>query len=196
MQRLRGPSKFPVVQIPNDLPPEEHAQRTIQKMMARIKITARGCWEWQAFRGWKGYGQIAYKGKNAAAHRVMYALTHGPIPDGYMVCHKCDNPPCCNPGHLWVGTMSDNALDSAKKGRAKEVKKTHCPRNHPLSGDNLYRTPTGKRNCKACARIRGRLKAGWPEDVAIATALEPVPLGYDRFGNTSSGRKRSAQSES
>ena len=79
------------------------------------------CWLWTARRNAKGYGQLcrSHDGKSRAfyAHRVMFEFFNGPIPSGLMVCHRCDNPPCVNPGHLWVGTNSDNIKDAVKKQR-------------------------------------------------------------------------------
>ena len=84
------------------------------------------CWEWQASRNYKGYG-IFYttinknKKKGHGAHRVAYML-HFRLNDllsDIQVCHICDNPACCNPNHLWLGTNRDNQLDSMKKGRHK-----------------------------------------------------------------------------
>lgn len=84
------------------------------------------CWEWQASRtvhryGYPGYGRIgvALDGRNTwmVAHRVAYLLERGEIADGLFVCHSCDNPPCCNPNHLFLGSAADNARDRDKKGR-------------------------------------------------------------------------------
>lgn len=75
------------------------------------------CWEWQAGSHTRGYGAFGAAGLNLRAHRVSHSIVNGPIPDGLCVCHSCDNPPCCNPAHLWLGTMRDNTLDMAKKGR-------------------------------------------------------------------------------
>lgn len=74
------------------------------------------CWEWTGSRT-RGYGQFAFQSRRYKAHRVSYLLHHGPIPDGMEVCHTCDNPPCWNPEHLWVGTRAENAEDAARKGR-------------------------------------------------------------------------------
>lgn len=78
---------------------------------------AGACWPYMGYRI-GGYGQISSgKGIRRLAHRIAWELTNGSIPSGLSVCHTCDNPPCCNPAHLWLGTQSENALDAARKGR-------------------------------------------------------------------------------
>jgi hypothetical protein len=80
-----------------------------------------GCWEWQGHRNRKGYGQIDVRTdghrRSLRAHRVAWTLTYGPIPKGMLVCHHCDNPPCCRPDHLFLGTKSTNAADMIRKAR-------------------------------------------------------------------------------
>lgn len=88
------------------------------KLTAYTKVNeATGCWEWQAAKLPSGYGQAIFEGRHYRAHRMAYELWVGPIPEGMHVCHKCDNPPCCNPEHLFIGTAFDNMRDAASKGR-------------------------------------------------------------------------------
>ena len=84
------------------------------------KVARRlGCWEWQAGVSTKGYGKFSVSpGHDIGAHRFMYQLLYGPIPNGLYVCHHCDNPRCVRPDHLFLGTNSDNILDGVRKGRA------------------------------------------------------------------------------
>lgn len=76
-----------------------------------------GCWLWIGSVNIHGYGQIHRNGLPARAHRVSWELYRGPIPKGLCVCHHCDTPPCVNPQHLFLGTLSDNTLDMYTKGR-------------------------------------------------------------------------------
>jgi hypothetical protein len=78
---------------------------------------ADACWPWMACRFHTGYGKLALDGKAVFANRVAWVLTHGPIPESLDVLHRCDNPPCCNPAHLFLGTHADNMRDRSEKGR-------------------------------------------------------------------------------
>lgn len=77
------------------------------------------CWNWTGGRQSKGYGSFGIgNGKTALAHRVAYELENGPIPDGLLVRHRCDNQLCCNPEHLELGTVADNNRDAVERGRS------------------------------------------------------------------------------
>ncbi len=75
------------------------------------------CWLWTAHTVHFGYGEVSVAGVNWRAHRYAYKLAHGRLPRRMFVCHSCDNPPCCNPAHLFLGTQQDNLDDCARKGR-------------------------------------------------------------------------------
>jgi hypothetical protein len=87
------------------------------------------------------------------AHRVAKTLQLGhPLTPEQLCCHKCDNPKCCNPMHMFIGSTRDNALDSRDKGRHYQ-RKTHCPAGHPYSPESSYVTAKGARACRECGRI-------------------------------------------
>lgn len=94
-----------------------------QKFWSKVKIVndEDSCWEWQAGLNTNGYGQfnLCKDGKrlNMGAHRFSYELANGPIPKGILVCHKCDNPKCVRPKHLFPGTYQDNMDDMVRKKR-------------------------------------------------------------------------------
>jgi len=119
-----------------------------------------GCWEWTRARGKKGYGMIWVVDKFIRVSRAAYELYVGPIPEGLNVCHKCDNPPCFNPEHLFVGTQSDNIRDSVEKGRwpalgGKEV----CKYGHPKPYRGGCRICSKEKKAKYYQENRERLLA-------------------------------------
>ena len=123
---------------------------------------APDCWIWLGTRGHFGHGELVNNGKIERAHRLSWELHNGPIPDGLHVLHKCDNPPCVNPDHLYLGDNTANMRDRDARGRQFNKAKTHCKHGHPLSGDNLYVRSNGHRTCRFCNRRterRARLSA-------------------------------------
>lgn len=93
------------------------------------------CWPWTGRRGGRGYGRVG----SCGAHRLAWELTNGAIPAGLWVLHRCDNPPCVNPSHLWLGTHADNMADMRAKGRSARGDR-HGSRLHP------ERRPRGERH--------------------------------------------------
>ena len=94
---------------------------TLPERFAAKVIKGDGCWRWSAKKNNAGYGMIrptnSQKDGFELAHRVSWVLAHGPIPEGMLVLHACDNPECTNPAHLWLGTHGDNSRDMMQKGR-------------------------------------------------------------------------------
>lgn len=97
-------------------------EKQTKKFLRGIEKLESGCWRCTtASIDLRGYGHLTIfhdgKYRHAKAHRFSYEHFKGPIPDGKLVMHSCDNPQCCNPDHLSVGTQSDNMQDMVKKGR-------------------------------------------------------------------------------
>ena len=129
-----------------------------------------GCWLWLGALHVFGYGKFGLHEKIYHAHRIAWQLLRGRISSGLQVLHKCDNPSCVNPDHLFLGTQKDNIHDMWQKGRAVIIpaqealrNKTHCKRGHPRSTENIYTRKNGGKQCRVChkqdeknRRIRNR----------------------------------------
>lgn len=122
-------------------------------------IAPRGddsCWEWRGAKSGRGYGSFhwgAGRG-NIGSHQASYEIFVGPIPDGQYVCHRCDSPPCCNPGHLFLGSALDNTTDAITKGRKRRhlVVGDTCKNGHAITSPKDLKQPpsfSGPR-CRRC----------------------------------------------
>lgn len=150
----------------------------IQYFWEKVAIVDRElCWEWTAGRNRTNYGMFALelgpekKIIHYQSHRVAWFLTYGPIPDGLIVCHKCDNPPCVNPAHLFLGTYQDNARDRASKGRSR-------PRKGETNGNS-------KLTLEQVLEIRSRFK---PRVVTRVKLAEEYGVNVETIGRIVQGR--------
>lgn len=126
----------------------------IDRFWARV-AKSDNCWVWQGSLTTDGYGSITVAGRAIRVHRYSWELHNGAIPKGLFVCHHCDNRGCVRPDHLFLGTNRDNLRDMAAKGRHPQQQKTHCPRGHEYTPDNIYWV-AGFRECRVCVRARSK----------------------------------------
>ena len=93
----------------------------MKRFWDKVEKTPGGCWEWLAHKGCDGYGTFR-NGSMVLAHRYSWELHNGPIPEGLYVCHKCDNPGCVRPAHLFTATQGENIKDCIRKGRRVQAR--------------------------------------------------------------------------
>ena len=138
-----------------------------ERFLARV-IKSDGCWGWRGPLVADGYARFAVRaGEAYLIHRYMWEMANGPIPELLNVLHRCDNPICTNPDHLFLGTHTDNMRDMAAKGRhgRYNARKTHCANGHEFSPSNTYTDRVGSRHCRICRRATLR-RSYWRSKVA------------------------------
>jgi len=120
----------------------------IRAITDKIKFTD-GCHIWTGAKNQLGYGRITIFGKSKQAHRVIYELVKGPIPEGLVLDHKCKNPSCVNTEHLEPVSQ----LENVRRGLVNQNKqKTHCKYGHKFTPKNTAIDKNGRRNCRQCHR--------------------------------------------
>lgn len=122
---------------------------------------SEGCWHWEAATNPGGYGMVRHRGGMKLAHRVLYELLIGPIPEGLHLHHECGARSCVNPWHLRLVTRSEHARmhpEGAAKWRAERRAKTECNNGHAFTQANTYWHPNGRRICRTCRRESSRLQ--------------------------------------
>lgn len=102
---------------------KSHIKPIRQRFWKKVNIKDLfDCWEWLGYKNPDGYGIVMRNSRKELTHRTAWILTYGNIPENLCVCHKCDNPSCVNPAHLFIGTMQDNVNDMFSKGRQPYTK--------------------------------------------------------------------------
>jgi hypothetical protein len=149
-----------------DVPDEVAFPLIMERLMKRRRLTAAGCWEYTGYVMPNGYCEISFRSHSERVHRLVYRIVKGPIPEGKVICHTCDNTICFNPDHLEPGTHQENTRQSVERQRHHETVKTHCPQGHAFAEHGVVYNGRKRRFCKACGVIRNRIRAGWPEHEA------------------------------
>lgn len=134
------------------------APRKVRDFWAHV-YKSDGCWLWTGAVNRRGYGTWSESGFKGLAHRVSLMMVETPADLSLFACHKCDNPPCVNPAHLYWGTVRDNNRDYVTRQGVhnKGTYHTHCRKGHAMSGDNLRIAGKAQRRfCRTCDNARSR----------------------------------------
>jgi hypothetical protein len=122
----------------------EFTEEYIKSFWEKVNIKSDNeCWEWKLSKNAGGYGRVRYKDTMTVANRIAYMIMYGELEFGMCALHSCDNPPCCNPKHLFPGTRIDNVRDMENKGRAvhvfgENIKASYLQETDVINIRNLY----------------------------------------------------------
>jgi hypothetical protein len=128
----------------------------VVRFFNNVKKQKSGCWEWLGAPNSKGYGSFTeITNKKWLAHRYSYFLKNKNHDTSLFVLHKCDNPKCVNPDHLFLGTQTDNMRDCVAKGRLNSFngRKKECKNGHKFNEKNTYFDKLGMRHCRQCYNV-------------------------------------------
>ena len=133
-----------------------YIEKVKQRILEKRRISDSGCWEFTGLLSDSGYGLTCFNGRNRLVHRLSYEMFCGAFDQSLNVLHKCDNPRCFNPEHLWLGTQADNMRDCLEKGRMKMPN---------VQGE---KNPKAKLTIAIVGEIRRRYKVGGITQTALA----------------------------
>jgi hypothetical protein len=174
IEKLRAMGLEPVAEAIR--PPKRLRPTSEELFWSKVRILGKyDCWEWMGYRNHNGYGRLGrvVDGTNVQtlAHRFAWELVNGPVPVDKRILHYCDNPPCVNIEHLWLGTQSDNVQDMLRKGRGPQrnggrkgyqrTSKKRCFRCTRF-GLAMKDTPEGPTCCSENACLKRRMTLGLP----------------------------------
>jgi hypothetical protein len=170
------------------------------RVLARCVRASSGCLEWQGATSKRGHGRIKFKGKLYLPHRIVLEHVLGPLPRHVLACHRCDNPRCVEPTHLFPGTYRDNQIDAIEKGRSKMP--SHDEKNRRAVAEsnrrrraNLYRNEERDMTIERPVAIALRAEDARVAERAIAERAPSVALPVGQVDAWTAFRAREAQWE-
>lgn len=166
---------------------------TLREVLRNIKKVERidilgPCWEWQGFSSDKGYGLVIFRSQKMRVHRLVASQYIGELTPSVLVCHSCDNPPCCNPSHLFIGTAKDNYWDAISKGRISESWIEHVQTSHSHSMASRARQCENHKHSKLTVEIVTALRREASRGVRRSELVEMFGISRTAISRVINGR--------